>query len=184
MQDKLGDKYFDEYYLRDMSEKLCLMFISQLVNRYDAEKLIKASFIEKWLARQNWGDSPEEIIKNFSQYMNRRWSNRVTEIVNRIMDCRSGKRRLMAAGLISNASKEALGDAEPEGRFSFMLSTNLISNDETDEQGDRLVGGRPQEQTAEEQRLRHRHREAMVFNDGSRPLNSGDIIQRDHGTTP
>lgn len=176
-QEELGDKYFDEYYLRDMSDKLCLMFVSQLLSRYGAEKLIKANFIEKWLARQNWGDSEEKIIANFAQYMDRR-SNRITEIVNRILGCDSGRDRLERAGLISRNTREA---CEQAGRFSVVISIGM-SSEESDEQGRRLVGGRPHEQSAEEQRLRHRHREAMVFNDGTRPLNSEDIIQRDHGS--
>lgn len=176
-QDKLGDKYFDNYFLRDMSDKLSLMFINQLLTQYDAEKLIKANFIEKWLAKQYWGDSEEEIVANFAQYMNGR-SNRIAEIANKILQCQSGRERLKRAGLLTSISGDS---CEPFGRFSMVPSVSR-NNEDGDEQGERLVGVRQHEQSAEEQRLRHRHREAMVFNDGTRPLNSEDIIQRDHGS--
>jgi hypothetical protein len=176
-QDKLGDKYFDNYFLRDMSDKLSLMFINQLLTQYDAEKLIKANFIEKWLAKQYWGDSEEEIVANFAQYMNGR-SNRIAEIANKILQCQSGRERLKRAGLLTSISGDS---CEPFGRFSMVPSVSR-NNEDGDEQGERLVGGRQHEQSAEEQRLRHRHREAMVFNDGTRPLNSEDIIQRHDGS--
>jgi hypothetical protein len=42
---------------------------------------------------------------------------------------------------------------------------------------------RAREHSVEEQRLRRQHREAMVLNDGTRPLGREDIIERDHGVT-
>lgn len=169
-QEELSDWYFDDYFLRDLSDKLSLMFISQLLGKYGAEKLIKANFIEKWLVKQNWGGSEEEIQKNFAQYMVRR-SNRITDIVSIIQKSDTGQERLERVGLVPRGSS----------RFSVVLSIGR-NDDDGDEQGERLVGVRQHEQSAEEQRLRHRHREAMVFNDGTRPLNSEDIIQRDHGS--
>jgi len=38
---------------------------------------------------------------------------------------------------------------------------------------------RPRDQSSEEEHLRRRHREAMVLNDGTRPLGRGDIIERE-----
>src|SRR4051812_34596660 len=51
-----GDKHWDEYPLRDIAEKLPLVFICQLISRFGADMLVKAKFVEKWLAKQNWGD--------------------------------------------------------------------------------------------------------------------------------
>lgn len=181
-EDKLNDESYDEYYLRDMAEKLCLMFISQLLNRYEAKGLVKAKFVEKWLAKQYWGDTPDEITANFSQYMEAR-DNRVNEIVKHINRCRRGREALVRTGLITQATREIIEGqaAQLRRRLSYVLPIYAATED-GDENADRPVGIRPQEQSAEEQRLRHRHREAMVFNDGSRPLNSEDIIQRDHGS--
>jgi hypothetical protein len=38
---------------------------------------------------------------------------------------------------------------------------------------------RRRDQSSEEEHIRRRHREAMVLNDGTRPLGRGDIIQRE-----
>ncbi|KAL1857060.1 hypothetical protein VTK73DRAFT_8146 [Phialemonium thermophilum] len=194
---KLDDRFFDEYYLRDLAERLCLMFISQLVRLYDAEKLIKAGFVEKWLARQYWGDTPEETLRNFRQYMDHR-QNSITEVVGQILKRPTGRRRLREAGLMRGYDVDADADGTDscghgggDGRFRFALSISMGNNDE--DGGDGLQGqllmpvevavvGRAREHSAEEQRLRHRHREAMVFNDGTSPLNSDDIFQRDHAS--
>lgn len=164
-----------------MTEKLCLMFISQLLNIYDAEKLIKAKFVEKWLAKQNWGSSDGDRLRNFLQYMRCR-SNRITDIVTSIQGPRSGREALVAAGLLPPSTPT---DSDPEDniplieRFNVLLPTNVnVSNLREDEPARILVRSLQAAQSAEEQRMRHRHREAMVFNDGTRPVNSDDIIQR------
>ncbi|OIW34880.1 hypothetical protein CONLIGDRAFT_28387 [Coniochaeta ligniaria NRRL 30616] len=181
-EDKLNDKSYDEYYLRDMAEKLCLMFISQLLHRYEvSNRLVKAKFVEKWLAKQYWGDTPDEVITNFTQYMDVR-DNRVSEIVKHIIGCRRGREALVKTGLITQSTRDIIeGQGTSARRLSYVLPI-YVGTDDSDENADRPVGVRHQEHSAEEQRLRHRHREAMVFNDGTRPLNSEDIIQRDHGT--
>ncbi|KAL2178886.1 uncharacterized protein P884DRAFT_197432 [Thermothelomyces heterothallicus CBS 202.75] len=180
-QEVLDDADWDEYPLRDMTEKLCLMFISQLLSCYDAEKLVKAKFVEKWLAKQNWGTTEEERQRNFAQYLRCR-GNRITDIVASIRGTRSGREALEKTGLLprSPPSDTDIEDNIPLiERFSVLLSSNInISNLREDEQARVLIRSLQGAQTAEEQRVRHRHREAMVLNDGTRPLNSEDIIQR------
>lgn len=181
-QVKLDDKHWDDYFLRDMAEKLCLMFTSSLLSRYSARKLLAAGIVEKWLARQYWGDNPDEIIHNFQQYMFYR-SNRITDLIGCLVHLKSGRKRLYEAGLISKHSKRIMDNGyncPATGEEAEEAEGGAHGSDE--DQTDRPVGGRPQEQSIEEQRLRHRNREAMVFNDGTRPLNSGDIIQRDQGS--
>ena len=108
--------------------------------------------------------------------------NRVSEIVKHIIGCRIGRATLVKTGLITQSTREIIeGQGSQARRLSYVLPI-YVATDDSDENADRPVGVRPQEQSAEEQRLRHRHREAMVFNDGTRPLNSEDIIQRDHGS--
>lgn len=178
-QEVLDDADWDEYPLRDMTEKLCLMFISQLVSCYDAEKLVKAKFVEKWLAKQNWGKTDEERQRNFAQYLRCR-GNRITDIVASIRGTRSGREALEKTGLLP---KSPHSDTDVEDniplieRFSVLLSSNL-SHLREDEQARVLIRSLQGPQTAEEQRVRHRHREAMVLSDGTHPLNSDDIIQR------
>ncbi len=180
-QEVLDDEDWDEYALRDMTEKLCLMFIGQLLSCYDAEKLIKARFVEKWLAKQNWGPTEQDRRRNFAQYMRCR-GNRITDIVALIRGTRSGREALVRAGLLA-ASPPSESDPEDNvpliERFSVLLPSNIdINNLRDDDQTRLLIRSLQGAQSAEEQRVRHRHREAMVLNDGSRPLNSDDIIQR------
>ncbi|KAK4151961.1 hypothetical protein C8A00DRAFT_44924 [Chaetomidium leptoderma] len=180
-QEVLDDEDWDEYALRDMTEKLCLMFISQLLSCYDAEKLVKARFVEKWLAKQNWGITEEDRQHNFAQYMHCR-GNRITDIVASIRGTHSGREALEKARLLPVSSPS---DSDPEDniplieRFSVLLPNNIdMGNLRDDDQTRLLIRSLQGVQTAEEQRVRHRHREAMVLNDGSRPVNSDDIIQR------
>ncbi|KAK4239804.1 hypothetical protein C8A03DRAFT_32080 [Achaetomium macrosporum] len=180
-QDVLDDEDWDEYPLRDMTEKLCLMFISQLLSCYNAEKLIKAKFVEKWLAKQNWGLMEEDRQRNFAQYTRCR-GNHITDIVASIRGSRSGQEALEKAGLVPPASPT---DSDPEDniplieRFKVLLPNNInVSNLREDDPTRLLIRSLQAVQSAEEQRMRHRHREAMVLNDGSRPVNSDDIIQR------
>jgi hypothetical protein len=166
-----------------MTEKLCLMFIRQLLSCYEAEKLCKAGFVDKWLAKQNWGATEEDRRRNFAQYMRCR-ANRITDIVSQIRGSNAGRDTLVQAGLLGPRTPVP-SDSDPEDniplieRFSVLLPSNInISNLREDEQARLLIRSLQGAQSAEEQRVRHRHREAMVFNDGSHPVNRDDIIQR------
>ncbi|KAL2136048.1 hypothetical protein VTI74DRAFT_5784 [Chaetomium olivicolor] len=187
-QEVLNHEDWDEYPLRDMSEKLCLMFFSQLLSCYNAEKLVEAKFVEKWLAKQNWGATQEERQRNFAHYMCRR-SNRITDIVTSIRGTHAGRVALEQAGLLPQASPSDT-DAEDNipliERFNILLPTDIsninVSSLREDDPTRFLIRSLQAVQSAEEQRMRHRHREAMVLNDGTRPVNSNDIIQRDPGS--
>ncbi|KAH7023331.1 hypothetical protein EDB80DRAFT_878814 [Ilyonectria destructans] len=171
---RLTDSHWDEYYLRDMAERFCLMFILELINKYGASMLVKARFVEKWLAKQDWGDASEERRHNFKNYMQLK-GNRIVDIVDKIRLSKRGLRALEKAGLI---------DKEVSRRRIRELP-DLIMEIEEDTQGGPLAEQqvpRTREHSAEEQRLRRQHREAMVLNDGTRPLGREDIIERDHGS--
>lgn len=231
-QEKLDDRYFDECGLRDMTELLCLLFVLQLLMAYGPERILRAKFVEKWLARQNWGDTVEERQRNFADYMQYK-QNRVTEIVARIKETRLGRRTLEKAGLIKrkhrgkHVKKSAAAGAHGSGTSNgggsggsssndrnvveepLQLSMDLlpggngngggegdgdenglpddeIANNETD--ADEPLSLLPHQQTnehvprvleqsVEEQRLRRLHREAMVLNDGTRPIGRDSIIE-------
>lgn len=169
---KLADSHWDEYYLRDMAERFCLMFTLELVNKYGANSLVKAGFVEKWLAKQNWGESPEERRRNFKDYMEFK-NNRVVDIVNRIKHSRRGLRALEKTGLIDKENT----------RRRIRELPDLIMEIQEEGSGVSLMERqvpRTREHSAEEQRLRRQHREAMVLNDGTRPLAREDIIERNH----
>ncbi|KAK3383817.1 hypothetical protein B0T24DRAFT_63758 [Lasiosphaeria ovina] len=177
-QETLNHEDWDEYAMRDMTEKLCLMFISQLMNRYGPENIVKAKFVEKWLAKQNWGASKEERLRNFNHYIARR-PNRIADISGRIKNYPSGKDALDKVGLYSDDADEDLGQEVGSGtQFNMILPVNLDSLAEDDPARISLQSL----QTVDEQRTRNRNREAMVLNDGTRPFNSDDIIQPNLGS--
>ncbi|KHN96307.1 uncharacterized protein MAM_05893 [Metarhizium album ARSEF 1941] len=170
----LTNNHWDEYYLRDMAERFCLMFVHELISKYGSNALIKAKFVEKWLAKQKWGDDPAVRRHNFKAYMDLK-DNRLVEIVDRIKHSKRGLKALEEAGLIE-VSRRRIGtpdiimEIEEEIHGQTHASTNRIR--------------RPMRETSvEEQRLRRQHREAMVLNDGTRPLGREDIIERDHEST-
>ncbi|KAK0632323.1 hypothetical protein B0T14DRAFT_532800 [Immersiella caudata] len=179
-QEKLDDETWDDYPLRDMTEKLCLMFLCQLIGRYDAEKLIKAKFVEKWLAKQKWGSSEQERQLNFYQYAAQK-NNRISEIITCIQKSPAGREALIKAGLMTKTSAPDPDD-EDEGRMIAERFNILISMDVGDSDG-RIVA-RTITTDFDEHRRRQLHREAMVLNDGTHPVNHEDIIQRNHGSPP
>lgn len=170
----LTDSHWDEYYLRDMAERFCLMFILELINKYGAHALIQAKFVEKWLAKQEWGNTPEERRRSFKDYMNLK-NNRIVDIVNRIKHSRRGLRALEKAGLIDKDSTRRRIRELPD--LIMEIEEETISGPLVEQQVPRT-----REHSAEEQRLRRQHREAMVLNDGTRPLGREDIIEREHGS--
>lgn len=165
---------WDEFNLRDMAERLCIMFVSELVAKYGANKLVKAKYVEKWLSRQSWGNTPEERKRKFRHYMDRR-SNRIALIIQKTKHTRRGLRALEKVGLV---------DKEVTRRGIRELPDMIMELDSGEAEG--LEAGlnvlRAREHSAEEQRLRRQHREAMVLNDGTRPFGRDDIIERDHGS--
>ncbi|PHH83621.1 hypothetical protein CDD82_6067 [Ophiocordyceps australis] len=149
----LSDSHWDEYQLRDKAEKLCLALAYQLCSTHGARRLAKAGFVEKWLAKQDWGTQPEMRVVRFAMYMGRK-KNRIVEVVNKLRQSHSGMRALRNAKLLKKPCQNSL----PNSPRSRQL----------------------RESSVEQRRLRRQHREAMVLNDGTRPLGQADIIERDH----
>ncbi|KAI0851427.1 hypothetical protein F5Y00DRAFT_8938 [Daldinia vernicosa] len=174
--EKLDDPLYDEYYLRDIGERRCLLLVSQLVHRYGVDKLIEAGFVEKWLARQPWGDGEEERQNNFAMYLDRR-KNRISDICFHLKTTRAGRAALQKAKLTTKSRKSK---RDRSNRIKVVLEIDMTNeNDQDDALGAELVP-RVNDQSAEEQRLRRRHREAMVLNDGTHSLGRSDIIEREH----
>ncbi|KAF4782018.1 hypothetical protein HER10_EVM0006549 [Colletotrichum scovillei] len=180
-QTKLDDKYWDEYYLRDMAERFCLMFVLELITKYGADMLVKAKFVEKWLAKQHWGDTEAERQENFIYYMEHK-NNRIVDIVTRIAHTTQGAKAILACNLAAKTSFDLNPDTNLAG-FTIALQSTLCNAD-VDDDAEALQAveqvPRTREHSAEEQRLRRQHREAMVFNDGTRPIGREDIIERSH----
>ena len=84
-----------------MSEKLCLLFINELLSKYGPGLLLGSGFVDKWLAKQNWGDDEEERKKNFQAYVtNENKQNRIVEIVRQLQDVHHGRAALVKANLV------------------------------------------------------------------------------------
>ncbi|CAM1506536.1 Fc.00g061770.m01.CDS01 [Cosmosporella sp. VM-42] len=177
---KLDDSHWDEYYLRDMAERFCLMFLSELINKYGATELVKAGFVHKWLAKQDWGDTPEKRRRNFKDYMSFK-TNRIVDIVARIRHSRRGLRAMERVGLIDRESSRRRIRELPDIIMEIQEDTTGPEEQPGDAPVEQQVP-RTREHSAEEQRLRRQHREAMVLNDGTRPLAREDIIERNHGS--
>lgn len=171
--EKLNDTWFDEYGLRDMAEKLPIMFLAQLIQKYGPEQAIQAGLVERWLVKQNWGDTPEEREVNFAHYLYKQ--NRIVEIILKVQQHPLGRQALETAGLLPKIP----GANNGFGLFATIhIETEIMDADHAEPTPRHL------EQSPEEQRLRHRHREAIVINDGNLPLSRSDIIQREHSTPP
>ncbi|KAM0332329.1 hypothetical protein ACHAQA_002606 [Verticillium albo-atrum] len=179
--ESLDDKHWDEYYLRDMAERFCLMFVLELINKYGAEMLVKAKFVEKWLAKQKWGDTEDERRENFVYYIEHK-NNRIVDIITRIAHTTEGGKALITSSLTAE-SKFHVTAAETDEGYLADLQPALRTADLDDDQAAENVP-RSREHSAEEQRLRRQHREAMVFNDGTRPIGREDIIERNNDSPP
>lgn len=167
---KLNDNHWDEYYLRDMSEKFCLLFLFELASKHGAEHLVRASFVEKWLAKQNWGDGEEERQKNFRNYVtNPNRQNRIVDIIKLLQESKPGLKALVKNKLITEDDEKSGGILD-DVYFEISMGAGEANVEQQ--------GPRNHQHSAEEQRLRRQHREAMVFNDGTRPIGRQDIIER------
>ncbi|CAK7266323.1 hypothetical protein SEPCBS57363_002032 [Sporothrix epigloea] len=232
----IDDISFDEYYLRDVSEKLCLMFLSKLTEKFDVDLLVRFGFVRRWLAKQPWGP-PAKRIDNFACYLQYR-DNRIADICRRLRDSPSGHRALEKAGLVAprqplqpkllqlnlrarttgsplsiaegNLGRDMVALEVAPGSRPALINTDAliqaardvltvldaavsansgrtVGGDDSGEDDARSTaeGGRtgqprpPRQSSREEQRIRRQHREAMVLNDGTRPLQRDDIIERD-----
>jgi len=165
------DPEWDNWHLRDIAEQGCLMILGQLVDKYGVEGVVKTRFVDRWLAKEPWGDTEEERIFNFTDSL--RKSHRINEIVVPLFRDRIGRKQLIKAKLLP---------PDLELNLNRHRDTRMINGESTageDFDGMFVESRRRRDQSAEDDRIRRRHREAMVLNDGTRPLGRGDIIQRD-----
>lgn len=172
----LDDPHWDEYYLRDMAERFCLMFFLELINKNGVNMLVKAKFVEKWLAKQPWGDTEKARLDNFHHYMEHK-RNRIVDIVSQIHHTHIGTKALVETGLMPKKSLISFEPAESLEVPATVSSLQRILRTVGDA-GPETGVPRNREHSVEEQRLRRQHREAMVFNDGTRPIAREDIIER------
>jgi hypothetical protein len=177
----LDDPLSDEYWLRDINERRCFMILCHLSQLYGVSMLVEAKFVEKWLAKQKWGTTDKERQENFYQYLERK-QNRISVVCDTIRKSKSGHRALRQAKLVGK-HRHRPGD-RTDNRVKVILEISM-ANENGDgeiqqESFEAELVPRVLDQTAEEQRRRRRHREAIVLNDGTHSLGRGDIIEREH----
>lgn len=174
-QEVLDNDSWDDYPLRDITEKMCFVFLEQLVDHYGPERLIQSKFVERWLSKQNWGIAAEDRERNFHNYMLYK-DNKVRKLADTVRKTESGRAALVKCGLMSQEGADDFAAEQADNsnlldtsgdRYNLLLSINMGRTP------------RAQETSAEEQRIRHRNREAIVMNDGTRPIGRDDIIHRD-----
>jgi len=154
---KLDDANWDEYHLRDVAEKMCLVIVYNLVQKHGPKMLLQAKFVEKWLAEQAWGDTEEDRQRNFAAYRKSRVNNLIRDIIDIISNSRLGLSCLKEAKLMNMANRTSSG----RRRSGLSISSSSDMPDDTVD-------------------VRRRRREAIVIHDGEGPLNHGDIILRNH----
>ncbi|KAI1840336.1 hypothetical protein JX266_013468 [Neoarthrinium moseri] len=178
----LNDLLWDEYHLRDVNERRCIMLVQQLINAYGAKMLVAANFIERWLVKQDWGDGDEERQRNFSTYISRR-KNRLSDVCSALTAFKEGRKALRQNKLLGKG-RSGPRDGPDNGGIKVILEISMSNEDENGEiQQENFqteLVPRIMDQSDEEQRRRRRHREAIVLNDGTHSLGRGDIIEREH----
>ncbi len=164
------DSEWDNWGFRDVVEQGCLIVLGQLVDKFGPEGLIRSRFIPRWLAKEPWGKNDEERQANFSDSLLK--NCRLNEIAIPLFQSTAGRKQLIQAGLV----------AKIEGDPNRARDVRMVNGEGTageDYDGMFVDNRRRRDQSIEEDHIRRRHREAMVLNDGTRPFERGDIIQRE-----
>ncbi|KAI9745250.1 MAG: hypothetical protein M1818_001529 [Claussenomyces sp. TS43310] len=166
------DKDFDSFNFRDAAEQRALYIAYRLSAEFSPGGLIKAGFVNKWLAKEPWGDTEKERQANFADLY--RKTGMIAAILSRIIHHSEGRKQLIKAKLVTK-NVDLLDDT---------IDVRMADGEDTAgevEQGDLTLppGGNPRisELSPEERRLRRRHRQAMVLNDSDQPVVGSDILQ-------
>ncbi|RDL36837.1 Uncharacterized protein BP5553_06189 [Venustampulla echinocandica] len=165
------DLEWDNWHLRDTVEQECLMLLVPLVDKFGVDSLVKTRFVERWLAKEPWGRDERERQINFLESLRTR--NRLNELTLPLIRDLAGRRQLCKAKLLPQDFEWEI----PGPRDVRMINGEGTAGEDFDAMF--VEGRRRRDQSTEEEHIRRRHREAMVLNDGTRPLGRDDIIQRE-----
>ncbi|KAH7363845.1 hypothetical protein BKA65DRAFT_389279 [Rhexocercosporidium sp. MPI-PUGE-AT-0058] len=167
----LFDSEWDNWHLRDVAERGCLIILAQLVDKFGPSGLVKSRFVERWLAKEPWSEEETDRMIMFRDSLQNK--SRLSELTIPLFQDPAGRKQLIKAKLVpaelsigprlTHDVKMINGEGTAGEDFESMFVDNR----------------RRRDQSSEEDHIRRRHREAMVLNDGSRPLERGDIIQRE-----
>ncbi|POS83618.1 hypothetical protein EPUL_003502 [Erysiphe pulchra] len=163
------DADWDNWYLRDIVEQLALGLVLKLVEKFGPGRLLQYRFIEQWLAKEPWGNTIPQRQSNFATFL-QETSQKLNDIVTPLSQDPEGMKQLQKGKLIAD-NITGLGIFKPahQGREGGQDYSDFYIFDSS----------RRRMQSSTNEYVRRRHREAMVLNDGSRPVGREDIIQRE-----
>ncbi|KAG4414444.1 hypothetical protein IFR04_012407 [Cadophora malorum] len=166
----LFDSEWDNWHLRDVVEQGCLMVLVQLTDKYGPSGLVKSRFVERWLAKEPWSEVETDRMMKFADSLHNK--NRLSELTIPLFRDHAGRKQLIKAKLVP--AELVMG---PSSRDVKMINGEGTAGEDFDAMF--VDNRRRRDQSSEEDHIRRRHREAMVLNDGTRPLERSDIIQRE-----
>ena len=68
------DPEWDNWHLRDVVEQGCLLILAQLVDKFGVEGIVKARFVQRWLAKEPWGGADDDERQlNFMDSLTKRF---------------------------------------------------------------------------------------------------------------
>lgn len=167
----LFDPEWDNWHLRDVVEQGCLLVLTQMVDKFGPSGLIKSRFVERWLTKEPWSENEKDRMNMFAESLSNK--NRLSELTIPLFRDHTGRMQLIKAKLVP---------PELSMNPSITREVKMINGEGTageDFNGMFVDNRRRRDQSSEEDHIRRRHREAMVLNDGTRPLERGDIFQRE-----
>lgn len=129
---------------------------------------IKAGVVRRWLAHFPFGRTDSERQENIMKLLRVPLTNlmaastdRMAAILHQIRQSPQGEQELRAAGLLGKDEEVNQTEGDENAQVNSSSSPSRSHG------------------SSEERRIRRRRREAMVVNDGARPLGRSDIIQRE-----
>lgn len=162
------DPHWDNWPFRDVVEQFALSLLIQLVRKFGPKPLLKYQYIDHWLAKEPWGNTALEREDNFLKAV-QATNQKLPDLLRPIFRDPVGRIQLEEVGLVSKRSIDRAGPYKCLVEVFPIASFGPFDED--------VVQRGDHDSSAEH--LRRRHREAMVLNDGSRPLGRADIIQRE-----
>lgn len=168
---------WDNWHYRDVVEQGCLLVLGQLVEKFGVDGLVRSRFIERWVAKEPWGESDKERETVFQAIMGKH--QRLNDLLVPLFRDRRARKQLIKARLVPLGLADMnFPHRSVEGEFIPLNDIRMINGESTaGEDFDAIFVERPR-RSSEDEHLRRRNREAMVLNDGG-PLRRGDIIQRE-----
>lgn len=179
------DADWDNWQLRDIVEQGCLNILSQLTDRYGIVGLLKSRFIERWLSKEPWGKEELERQKNFEDSTEKNFQ--ISKITSQLFHHYPAIAQLQKVGLVHTPPllepvTEIQQNEEGSREDQQVVDVPTTVPEDLEEMARayaRFQATRRTQLGTEDDHLRRRHREAMVLNDGTRPLGRGDIFQRE-----